>query len=248
MTQAHPSTTTEGKQEIVLRVRTIGIVLAAIVGTFSLAHLGVHLLAETGAIEHDGRPASRFDLGAEISIPSWFTTTLLSVVGAVCVGVAAVSQAAERRRWFVLAVIFVYLSVDEGSSLHEAIGEQVSTMLDIRSGPFFFAWVIPFGVVLLLAAPFLVALLMSFEPRVRRLFAFAGALYVTGAIGVEMIGGWMMGEVFNDRLDPGHAAVWLLVCLEESLENAGIVVATLAALVALRKALRQQQRPRFRLA
>jgi len=133
--------------------------------------------------------ANLFLLDWEQNVPTLFSTLMLLACALLLAAIARARRGEPyARHWIVLSIVFSLLSLDEYASLHEAAVDRVRSLLDIRGGPLFFAWVIPgallgaaFGVAFL---PFLRAL-----PRATlRRFAIAAVLFVGGAIGFEMIG------------------------------------------------------------
>jgi len=91
--------------------------------------------------------------------------------------------------WLGLALIFLFLAMDEALEIHEQFAGPVRSALDITSGPFYFAWVIPYGVALLIFLAAYLKFLIELPARTRLLFVSAGCIYVTGAIGFELLGG-----------------------------------------------------------
>ena len=72
-----------------------------------------------------------FNIAMETSIPTWFSVMQAAVVGAI-VGLIALlkrGQNTESRRiwmgWMAIAVFFVYMSLDDGSMLHERVGSAL---------------------------------------------------------------------------------------------------------------------------
>jgi hypothetical protein len=134
--------------------------------------------------------------------------------------------AAHAVGWLALAAIFLYLSLDEATLLHERLIVPLQRAFD-TSGPLFFAWVlvaIPLVVVfVLLYVPFL----RDLAPRTRNGFLLAGFLYLCGTLGMEMVGGvWADDRSF---VDPVYLNV--IVPIEEAFEVAGQLV-FLSALLA----------------
>ncbi|WOQ68709.1 hypothetical protein RYJ27_08245 [Microbacterium limosum] len=206
----------------------IGVALAA-------AHLVVHTLAALGVITYEGRVISAFDMDDEVSIPTWFNMMLLA---GVALGAAAVAVATRmpraRRGWAALAIVFAYLSLDEGAALHESLMYATRNALGITGGPLWYAWVIPVGIALVAASPFAIRFLAALPRRVRTLFVVAGVLYVGGALGIEVVSATAGAEVESLLRDENDPVVWLLACFEESLEIAGLVVVSIAVLIHLR--------------
>jgi hypothetical protein len=120
--------------------------------------------------------------------------------------------------WLILAILFLFLSIDETASIHEMLIEPVTKLLHV-SGFFFYAWVIPYGVALVLLSAFYMKFLFSLPKKIMYLFLVSGATFVTGSIGFELLGG-RHHHLYGDR-DIKYS--FLYTC-EESLEMLGIAI------------------------
>jgi hypothetical protein len=133
----------------------------------------------------------RFDLDRENTLPSWYSSmTLLS-----CATLLALIATLQRRRkdrffahWALLSVTFVYLAIDESASLHEILIVPLRRRLD-TGGLLYFAWVIPGSVAVAIFALAYLNFLRHLPRRTALLFLAAGATFVGGAMGIELIGG-----------------------------------------------------------
>ncbi|UCG86458.1 MAG: hypothetical protein JSW71_21595 [Gemmatimonadota bacterium] len=163
-----------------------------------------------------------FYLDGENNIPTYFSTMLL-FVSALLLAIIAWSKKkqddAYALHWVILSAVFLLMSLDEGASLHDVVITPLRELLNITRGPLYFAWIIP-GMALIVAfAVFYYRFLFSLPRRTRLLFSIAAILYVTGALGTEMVGGH-------------HAALYgmenfgytMLVSVEETLEMIGLIV------------------------
>lgn len=175
-----------------------------------------------------------FNLGFENNVPTYFST--LQLVGAaVLLGVIARHQMLIRSPWrwhfVVLAVGFLFLSVDEAASLHERILERMGSAL---LGDFFYwEWLGPGIVVVALVGLSYLPLLWALPRRLASLFVNSGVVFVAGAVGAE----WIGSEMDRDRPDAG--ATWayqIEVIVEEGLEMAGIALFIYALLVYIAEA------------
>lgn len=224
-----------GDIPVTLRVRPIAIALVVIAAGLATAHLAVHTLATLQVLTYDGRIVRAFDMDAEASIPTWFNMMLLVGI-AVLLGATAIAteKGHARRWWWLLAVAFAYLSLDEGSALHESLMYVTRNALGITGGPLWYAWVIPVGLALVIAAPFAVRFVWSLPISTRRLIIVAALLYIGGAIGIEVVSATAGAEVEALTRDENDPLVWTLACFEESLELSGLVVMTIAVMQHLR--------------
>lgn len=125
---------------------------------------------------------------------------------------------AFRWHWAALALIFVLLAMDEMLSIHEMTTDVIRSRLDIRAGWLYHAWVIPAGVVLGLLSVAFVRFVMRLPARTRKYLLLAGAVYVSGAVLLEMAGGAYASVRGYDL------AYGAIASVEEVLEMTGIVV------------------------
>lgn len=126
-------------------------------------------------------------LSYEHNPPTWISSCLLFSC-AVALALVAARTRAERRRWSrhwaALALIFLYISFDE----------------IVGHGVFFFSWVIPAAVIVLVIGAAYLPFLADLPCPRRVQFAVAGALYVFGALLMELpLGGWTE-RAGNDNL------------------------------------------------
>jgi hypothetical protein len=159
------------------------------------------------------------DANAEGSVPAWFSSSLLLVCALLAFSLAVRDWEHTARyagHWRVLAIVLLFMSLDEAVSLHERTIEPLRSALN-TSGPFYYAWVIP-GTAFVLA--FVLAyrrFLLDLPPnKSRRLFAAAGTLYVCGALVMEMVGG-----AYVDSYGDANIAILTIIAVEEYLEMLG---------------------------
>lgn len=90
--------------------------------------------------------------------------------------------------WRQLAGVFVVLALDEWLSLHELIIEPIHKGMG-TSGPFLFAWVIPALVALPVFGAYFFRFFLRLPRSVQNRMLLAGAVYLFGTLGMEMISG-----------------------------------------------------------
>lgn len=133
-------------------------------------------------------------LNAEYCLPAWYSSLLLiSAAGLLALATASAARNGERYlfHWAVLAVMFVGLSADEATGVHEVAIEPLREGLGL-SGIFHFGWVLPGAVLVGLVGLAYIPFLLAQPGRTRLVFFAAGALYVGGALGMEMVGGYLL--------------------------------------------------------
>lgn len=157
-----------------------------------------------------------FDLNEEQSFGTWFSAVLLLATGVLLF--AASGQSAETRTspvfWRLLGLGFCLLSLDEVVGLHESLNTAVD-----------FSWTLPGMIVAGLAGLAFVPFVFSLPAKTRWLFILAGAIYLSGAIGMEKIGEEFGQRDLFDTLEYG-----LLTAFEELLEMTGVAVMAYAVL------------------
>ena len=162
-----------------------------------------------------------FSVNIEESLPTWYSSINLFLASALLAWIALTKRMRNEpysRYWTGLALIFLYLSMDEGSAIHESTSGPLQRAFD-SSGFFEFGW-------LILGIPLVVLFgLLYFRfwwrlpKRTRNLFAVAAALYVGGAIVIE---GISANQYF---LDGGSTFRYLAIAtVEELFEMLGVVV------------------------
>jgi hypothetical protein len=174
-----------------------------------------------------------FDVDIETGLYTWFSVLLLAGA-ALVTGVIALERKAAgdplRFHWLGLAALFVLLSADEACAIHEAISGRLTKGLG-TSGALHFAWVIPAGIAALGGLAAFIPFIRTFPAGLRALLLLSAALFLSGAIGMEMLAG-AIGAASDEVLRSGSYRA--LVNLEEALEG-GAVILYLAVLLELRR-------------
>lgn len=187
------------------------------------------------------------DLGSDLSVPSWYAALLLLFASVLMATVALVKRSAGSsrymRHWAVLAVIFLYLSNDEMLRIHERMANvlvqpALEALNFVPEGVLYYSWVILYGPLVLFFVLAYLGFWLDLPPRIRNLFFAAGALYVGGALGVEMFNAWY------DSAFCGGAVVFVMTQVEETFEMLGAVVLIYALLLYVSRHL---QTPELRL-
>jgi hypothetical protein len=166
--------------------------------------------------------ANLFYVDGEQNLPSLYSSMML-IVSALLFGVIAHAHRRDGRpyvrHWAALSLVFVLLALDEFASMHEASIGPLRALLNIESGPFWFAWVIPAAAAVAVFGIAFMRFLGHLPRSTRRRLWTAGLLFVGGALGVELIGG-----SYSAVHENGSMAWVLIVTIEETLEMLGVVV------------------------
>jgi hypothetical protein len=181
---------------------------------FSALGLASELVGKAGIISDEEGIVPLFSLSHEGNLPTLFQVCVLLACAAMLALIARAEKAAGgrwHRQWRWLALGFAFIALDEWSSIHELF----NALLDFR-GVLFFGWILPYGIVALVAGIAFIPFVLARPRRVRIRFLLAGTIYVAGAIGMELPLGWWTDQHGMDNL--GYA---LLDWGEETLELIG---------------------------
>jgi hypothetical protein len=180
-------------------------------------------LVQHGLGWDDGKRIWLLDLDVERSVYTWFSQLLLAGAGLLLLDNGARVYPRERlvgAQWLLLGLVFFALSADEALSLHELLSAPVGSALG-TSGFLTFAWVLPLAALCLLGFIAFIPFLRALPGRVRATMLLAAALYLGGAIGMELIGGKLYADAQGDVTT---ATYRLAAIIEEALEGLGILV------------------------
>jgi hypothetical protein len=163
-----------------------------------------------------------FDFDEETNIPTLFNTALFAISALLMLvigGHTARHRLPYARHWLFLGLVFIFLAVDEFTSIHETLVEPVRRIFDIEGGFFYLAWVIPAMALVFLGALFLSRFIIRLPQPARRLFVLAGLIYVIGAVGMEMVQGYL-----TTNYPTAYVTRRMVTFLEEFLEMMGLIV------------------------
>ena len=161
-----------------------------------------------------------FDPSREANVPTWFSSALLLLSAGALVQV----RGPDRRWWLLLAAVLVLASLDETANLHELLSRQARRRFQPGFGQL---WVLMLGPAALVFLAVCARFMLRQEPAVRRSFGLGAALFVGGALGVEVV------EIVFERRQSGALAVALTMLAQEVIELLGAVVLLRASLLRL---------------
>lgn len=164
----------------------------------------------------------QFDTLREANIPTWYSSSALLACAALLAAIAGAERATGgrfTRHWTGLALVFVFLSLDETAMVHENVQAQLRRGVD-RSAPFFRLASIVFSSLIALVALVASARFLAALPRrTATLFVAAGALFVGGAVGIDYIGELHKGSSGIHNLTYATATG-----VEEAFEMFGVIL------------------------
>jgi heme exporter protein D len=193
------------------------ITLLHVVTQFSLYYLGHERLFGFRHV---------FDLDYEKSLGTWFQSTLLAACAALLVLIGRATRARglpHARRWTVLAGVFVFISVDEATEIHEVAIEPVNELFSETFGLgsyFGFLWLVAAIPVVVFVAIVVWRLLRSVDRSTRRWLIGSAFLYLMGVVTFEILG-LAYASAEGTQFIPGYGLIF--ITLEESSEAAGVI-------------------------
>ncbi|WP_303449626.1 hypothetical protein [Colwellia sp. 1_MG-2023] len=161
-----------------------------------------------------------FDFNTEKNIPTFYSSIALIIASLLLLFITSIQKNENLPfiLWGILSFIFLFLSIDEISSIHEKLNTPIKNTVD-ATGLFYFAWVIPYGLALIAFAVSYLKFLLVLPKRIMWLFILSGSTFVLGAIGFEMLGGWQAEQNGNRGL-----LYAIFYTFEELLEMLGVAL------------------------
>lgn len=177
-------------------------------------------------------------LDGETSVSTWFSIGVLLALASTFAVIAVLvrSSGAPAGRFWLLAGVVLYLSVDESVSLHEEFG-RITGQFVSRAALGTFTWVVPGALLALVVGALLLRVARGLPSRLRWRLVVAGAVYLGAALVLEALSGTVTDSVCTSGTcgEAGVNAPYTVIStLEECLEMVGVLLALRAALLQLR--------------
>lgn len=154
-----------------------------------------------------------FDVNEEHNLPTWFSGFNLGITTLFLWIISREKSRlddAQKSRWKVLFVGFFYLFVDEIAGLHETVNSIVEP-----------SWAWGGLVIVVVLGIYFIPFLRSLPAHTLRQFVVAGAVFVGGAVIMELVG---------EPIDGDSLAYAMSTLVEEGMEMFGIILFTSAQL------------------
>ena len=161
-----------------------------------------------------------FNFDRESNFPSLYSALSLgfcSYLLAIIFIIKKDRKARYVKHWKTLSLIFLFLALDEACSMHELLIPILRGAINAK-GILYFTWVVPAFFLLILFLIVFRNFIKNLPAKTRTLFILAGTIYVTGALGMELVGGYIADTI-------GYNTIYgLASTIEELLEMFGIVI------------------------
>ena len=161
-----------------------------------------------------------FNFDQEYNFPSLYSALALgfsSYILAIITIIKKSRKSKYARHWKALTLIFLFLAIDELCSIHELSIPLLRGATNAH-GLLYFTWVVPAFFLLIIFLLAFRKFIQSLPIKTKTLFIAAGFVYVTGALGMELIGGYIADSY-------GYNTIYgIASSIEEILEMLGVVI------------------------
>jgi len=162
-----------------------------------------------------------FDLAIEGNIPTLYSAVAILFCSALLALITHTNwhkPDGKRFYWLGLTILFLFLAIDEGTAIHEAVGEYFERYLS-ATGFLYYMWVVPYGIATVVLGLVFFKFVWELPKNTRLHFIVAGTIFLTGVLGIEMLG------AREADLHGTETVVYcMLYTLEEMLEMLGIIL------------------------
>lgn len=186
--------------------------------------IGLHILGQISSFVFKRGSLFGFvelvNINFEANLPTFFSALILVFATILLAIIAACHKknGTPHRAWAGLAAVILFLGIDEATEIHEKVGQLVPYLLKLPS--VYFAWVLPYAILTLIFAVVFFRFVQNLPPKTRLLLMTSGAIYVFGALFLEILVG-----VFVETVGISTVVAMIIGTLEESLEMLGVILA-----------------------
>ena len=193
--------------------RSLNLATAALLIAHTLTQVGIY------GLRADKHWLDVVNMDRELNLPTLFSTLLLLTCAFLLRRISTIQSNDNAADWILLSRIFVFLALDEALQIHEilifpGLRHQIHPALAST-------WVIPYGLIALGLLWRLRQFLTALPAKTCTSFLKAGSIYLTGAIGMEMVGSFAVRSGLIRLHSFWYGAI---TGLEESLEMVGLVL------------------------
>jgi hypothetical protein len=163
-----------------------------------------------------------FDVGHEANLPTYFSVLLFFLLAVVSwvIGVLEKEKGNAVAPWIFTMVLFLFLGLDELAQVHEQLTYHTRALLG-TGGFLAFAWTIPYLILVGVLAIYYIPFIWKLQNR--NLIFLSAIVFISGAVGMEMIGSY-----FYDTVGVSHPGYIIASSIEEILEISGLLIALCA--------------------
>ena len=176
--------------ELTLNPKRVILIMLSIITLLTIMHIGQLVIYFQVGDPETFDFIKMIDFDYEANFPSFYSSSALLFCAALLwlIGLHKLRTIEQfRYHWIGLAAIFTFLAMDEAIALHEDLGDFVEALqLFDASGFLYFAWVAPYGILLILFAATYLKFVFTLPRQTMVTFICAGTLFIGGAVGIEI--------------------------------------------------------------
>jgi len=188
---------------------------------FILIHIGIMGVHFFSDIPLKPQFIRMFSLDMEANLPTSFSFVILLFSSFLFYLISKMPKEQKNRNrpyWLGLSFVFAFLAFDESSKIHEAIGNLTEIFVHTTNGYLSYQWVISYSILTIILGFFYIRFFWRMERKIFFNFMAAAILYLSGALGFELLGA-------NEASLHGPDTILYTVysTIEESLEIFGVI-------------------------
>lgn len=208
---------------IKIRPQRFSIILLFLALCFLVASMGVGYTYSTWPGNMQGWYYHFYELfssDVETSFPTFFSVILLIITWTILLTITYIKSQSQEltfvRYWFILSLVFMYLSVDESIQIHERFIEPLRELANLDGTQFNFStWLICAIPLVSIFVLVFARFLWHLPRKIAILMIASGIIFVSGAVMLEI--------VHDLSLTKGVLSTWTPY-IEEFLEMSGIIL------------------------
>jgi len=214
-------------QSLSLDSRSVASVLCSITALLTLIHIVILCIYYWIDDEEQFDFVRLIDMDYEGNIPTLFSSVLFFISALLFWMLGkwegkqkqiTSSQPSNGRAWFGLAAVFVFLGVDEGTKIHEYVGDFMERFVEAE-GFLYFPWIVPYVAVFIVLVILYLPFFLRLSAETKKGLVISAILFLTGAVVFDSVGGWEA-----DRNSTSTILYSVLYTIEEVLEMLGLIM------------------------
>jgi hypothetical protein len=204
--------------------------LSTVILLLVIAHLGYLFMRYRLGYEQLMGFGPLVDFWVENNLPNFYSSMTM-LFAALLLYVISCSERGSGGQytlhWLGMAVVFAFLAADEMVQIHELTVRPVRALLG-TSGVFYFAWVIPYGVAVIVLGIIYLRFFLKLPARTRTLMMISAVIYVGSAVGLEMFSSFeytqMMNAAGHQQVPERTLMLDIYNLVEEVMEMIGVLI------------------------
>lgn len=204
--------------------------LSTVILLLVIAHLGYLFMRYRLGYEQLMGFGPLVDFWVENNLPNFYSSMTMLFAALLLYVISCSERGAGGQyalHWLGMAVVFAFLAADEMVQIHELTVRPVRALLG-TSGVFYFAWVIPYGVAVIVLGIIYLRFFLKLPARTRTLMMISAVIYVGSAVGLEMFSSFeytqMMNAAGQQQVPERTLMLDIYNLVEEVMEMVGVLI------------------------